>query len=266
MSAKDTIVHFIYFNKSRVAGWLPNTNFSSSMRILLFLLFIFPQAVFGTSITGEIIDGNTRLAVSNVRITNIHNNVSTVSDDEGKFSIVVDKGQLLEFRKIGYKTLRIRIPEGTIPPYFKVIVQQGPIELPEFALEAQAKDWKKDSLRTYQLYKNAIEFQKLEGLDIVRHPFSALSKRNRQIWAFQKEYNYWEQQKFIDYSFNEKLVMNLTGLQGDSLQLYMKRFRPSYEFIRSMNEYSYYNYIKESGELFRTGRRKYTPVIRRGAN
>ncbi|HRO42544.1 MAG TPA: carboxypeptidase-like regulatory domain-containing protein [Flavipsychrobacter sp.] len=236
------------------------------MRSLLILLFFLPVFSFATSITGEIIDGNTRQAVGNVNILNIYTEVGTVSDEVGRFSIIVAKGQLLEFRKVGYKTLRIRIPEGQIPPYFKVIMQQGPVELPQFDLHAQSKDWKRDSTRYYELYKGAIEFEKLDGLDVIRHPFSALSKRNRQIWAFQKEYNFWEQQKFIDYTFNERLVTNLSGLSGDSLQVYMKRYRPSYEFLRSMNEYAFYSYIKESTEFFRTGRRKYTPVIRRSAN
>lgn len=237
------------------------------MRLLLSFLFsIFVTVSFATTITGEIIDAHTKAAIGQVSIVNIHTEVSTISDDLGKFTIVASHGQLLEFRKLGYKTLRIRIPEGTIPPYFRLVMQQGPIELPEFDVAGRARDWKKDSIRYYELYKGAIEFEKLDGLDIIRHPFSALSKRNRQIWAFQKEYNYWEQQKFIDYTFNEKLVSTLTGLSGDSLQVFMKRFRPSYDFLRAINEYSFYTYVKESAEYFRTGRRKYTPVIRRSAN
>jgi len=236
------------------------------LRILLLLYLVIPFRLFAVTIFGEITDGGTRQTVSSVSISNIHTNMGTLSDGNGKFTIEVSKGQLLEFRKIGYKTLRIRIPEGNIPPYFKVIMQQGSVELPEYNLQARNKDWKSDSSRYYQLYKNAIEFPKLEGLDVIRHPFSALSKRNRQIWAFQKEYNYWEQQKYIDYTFNEKLVTNITGLHDDSLRIYLERFRPSYDFLRSMSEYTFYSYIKESADFYRTGRRKYTPIIRRSSN
>ncbi len=258
---------FFFFNKSNPACLYLCVNFKHAMRRFLILLSLFfPLLSHAITITGEIIDGNTRLAVGRVNILNIYTDVGTVSDEDGKFQIVVDKGQLLEFRKIGYKTVRIRIPEGTIPLYFKVVMQQGAIELPEFNLQAHAKDWKKDSTRYYELYKNALEFEKLSGLDVIRHPFSALSKRNRQIWAFQKEYNYWEQQKYIDYTFNERVISGLTGLQGDSLDIYIRRFRPSYDFLRSINEYQFYSFIKESVEFYRTGRRKYTPVIRRSAN
>lgn len=235
-----------------------------SVFLLLLTLFV-PSLLFGATITGDISDMSDRHALDNVNIVNVYTNVSTVSDAEGKFSIIVDKGQLLEFRKIGYKTLRLRLPEGTLPPYFKIMMQQGPIELPEFDLQAKNKNWKQDSTRYYELYKNALEFPKLEGLAAIQHPFSALSKRNRQIWAFQKEYTYWEQQKYIDYTFNQKLVTDLTGLSGDSLQTYMRRFRPSYEQLRNMNEYTFYSYVKESVRVYRTGR-PYRPVIRRSAN
>ena len=238
------------------------------MRVWL-LLALLPALMSFTlraaSINGEIIDTHTGAGLGNVNIVNIHTRLNATSNDRGAFTIPVERGQLLEFRKIGYKTVRVRIPEGTIPPYFRILMQQGPIELPEFDLQAKGRDWKKDSARYYELYKNAIEFPKLEGLDVIRHPFSALSKRNRQIWAFQKEYNFWEQQKYVDYTFNEKLVTTLTGLAGDSLQRYMRQYRPSYQQLRSMNEYTFYSYIKESVEIYRYGRR-YQPVIRRSAN
>ena len=238
------------------------------MRIRLFLALLtalLPFTLKAVSISGEIIDTHTGASLANVNILNIHTKVSAISNERGAFTMTVERGQLLEFRKIGFKTVRVRIPEGNIPLYFRILMQQGPIELPEFDLQARGKDWKKDSARYYELYKNAIEFPRLEGLDVIRHPFSALSKRNRQIWAFQKEFNFWEQQKFIDYTFNEKLVTSLTGLAGDSLQRYMRQYRPSYQQLRTMNEYTFYSYVKESVEVYRHGR-SYRPVIRRSAN
>jgi len=235
-------------------------------RLLFLLCFLLSGSMFAVTITGTVTDAGTLQQVANVSVSNIHTNAGTLSDAGGRFTIEVASGQLLEFRKLGYKTLRVRIPDGDIPVYFKVLMQQGPIELPEYNLQTMAKDWKRDSIRFYELYKGALNFPKLEGLDMIRHPFSALSKHNRQIWAFQKEYNYWEQQKYIDYTFNEKLVHNITGLQGDSLQVYLKRFRPSYEYLRNMNEYTFYSYIKESAIFFRTGKRNYRPVITRSSN
>lgn len=229
-----------------------------------FLIFILiPFLSFGKQINGEIRDFYSNELLAEVSVINIHTNAQAVSSKDGQFDIAAESGQLLEFRKLGYKTTRIRIPEGQIPSFFKVLMRSGIIELPEFNLITRNKrDWSKDSIRYYQLYKNALEFPTLTGLDAIRHPFSALSKRNRQIWAFQKEYNYWEQQKFVDYTFNKQLITSLTSLTGDSLDVFMKRFRPSYEQLRNMNEYSFYNSIKENAYIFRHGPR-YIPSHRR---
>ncbi len=223
--------------------------------LLLFLFFSWRIVALAQSITGDVIDIADRLPITDVSIQNIHTGYTVTTDEEGKFEILATKGQLLEFRKLGFKTVRIRLPEGTIPPYFKIVMQTGPIELPEFELEDGVPDYAKDSLEYYELYKNFLEFPELTGLDVIRHPFSAMSKRNRQIWAFQKEYTRFEQEKYVDYMFNERLVGNITGLTGDSLQYYMRRYRPSYEQLRMMNDYNFYLYIRESAEVYRNIRR-----------
>jgi hypothetical protein len=236
-----------------------------SYNLLVFLFLALPFISAAENITGEVVDHTRKKGLGNVTIVNIYSSAGTLTDSGGRFKIMANKGELIEFRKLGYNTVRIRIPQGNVPPYFKIVMQHGPIELPEHAIAGQTKDWKTDSLRYYQLYKNALEFPELTGLDIIQHPFSAMSKRNRQIWAFQKEYAWWEQQKYIDYTFNEKLVAGLTGLKGDSVQRYMRLYRPTYEELRSMSEYTFYDYVKQSVDLFRHGR-KYKPTIRRSAN
>ncbi len=232
--------------------------------LLILVLLLAHTHSSAQSITGDITDILNKKAMANVNIHNIHAGNSTVSDSSGHFSINAAKGELVEFRKLGYKTARIRIPQGSIPPYFKIVMERGPIELPTFVLTDEKREFKKDSVRYRELYKNALEFPELKGLDIINHPFSALSKRNRKIWAFQNEYRMFEQQKYIDYTFTEKLVTNLTGMKGDSALIYMKLYRPTYEQLRNMNEYTFYKYIKETVNLYRTGRR-YVPTIRRSA-
>lgn len=234
-------------------------------RFLLFLILLLPGYAWAMRISGNVTDASDLNGLPNVSIINIHNNATALTTEDGNFHIEVERGQLLEFRKMGYKTLRIRIPAGDIPAFFKVLMQQGPVELPEFALSGQTRNWKKDSLRNHQLYREALELPRLTGLDVINHPFSALSKKNRMAWAFQKEYNYWEQQKYVDYTFNESLVTQLTGLQGDSLNRYMRQYRPSYEQLRSMNEYTFYSFVKQTVTSFRVGR-QYRPSIRRSAN
>lgn len=224
-----------------------------SLRIALILFLITCSLGAGAQIVmrGQVTDMADGKPMGNINIENIHTRLGTVSDSQGRFTLTVGKDELVEFRKIGYRIARIRIPKGDVPPYFRVIMEKGAIELPEFTVRDRYRDYKTDSVRYYETYKRELEFPALTGLDVIRHPFSALSKRNRRIWAFQKEYATWEKQKFIDYSFNERLITQLTGLKGDSLNEYRLRYRPTYEMLRSLSDYDYYLYIKQSAEHFR---------------
>ena len=224
------------------------------LRIVL-LLLLGTASARAITIRGEVLESVNRTVISNVNIQNIHVSTGTVSDIDGKFSIEAEKGQLIEFRKIGYKTVRLRIPEGIVPEYFRITMEMSTFELPEFELTKKNQNYKRDSVEYRELYKSSLEFQKLSAVESIRHPFSALSKRNRQIWAFQEEYNRFEQQKYVDYTFSETLVKNLTGLQGDSAQTYLRLYRPSYDMLRSISEYEFYRYVKQTVANFR--RRRY---------
>ncbi len=53
-----------------------------------------------------------------------------------------------------------------------------------------------------------------------------------------------EQDKFIDHRFNTGIVKKITHLEGDPLDTFMVRYRPSYEFTRDSDDYEFYQYIK----------------------
>ena len=215
------------------------------------VLWLSSSTVLAQTMQGQLLDVNDGKPMADVNIMNIHTGDNTVSNDKGQFSIEVASGHLISFNKDGYKVLRVRIPQGKLPSYFRVNMQKQVAVIDDLHARGAAKDYKTDSLRYQELYGSSLSFQRLSGLDAVRHPFSAMSKKNRQIWAFQDEYAWYQQQKYIDYTFNEKLINRVTGLGGDSLQVYMQMFRPEYDQLRNMNEYTYYNYIKTTVEAFR---------------
>lgn len=213
---------------------------------------------------GKILDHNTKLPVKDVQVLNVHTGDVMVCDEEGVFKMSVTGGNLVEFRKDGYKIIRVRVPEGKLPSYFKVIMQEAGTEVVDYVYaRGAAPDYKTDSMRYRRIYGSTLDVPKLTGLDVIRHPFSAMSKKNQQIWAFQDEYKWYQEQKYIDYTFNEDLINKVTGLGGDSLQSYMRMFRPTYKYLRSMNEYAYLNYIKTTVDAYRRrGIRARQPVIR----
>ena len=248
---------FMFFNKIAGGTWLLSCNFSAVMpsRIFILCLCLLLPARFmamGQAIQGEVLDVNDGKPVANVSVINVYTGIGMATGGDGKFYITAGKNELVEFRKLGYKITRVRIPAGSVPPYFKIIIQKGPIELPEVNIAGQAKDYKTDSLKYHELYKHELDFPTMSTLDMIQHPFTALSKRNREVWAFQKEYDHFQKEKYIDYTFSPELVSKITGLPADSVQRYLRFYRPSYEQLRSMNEYTFYNYIKQTVARYRS--------------
>ncbi len=221
--------------------------------LLLSTLVFAHNCVLSQTIKGEVMDKTTHHAVQGVSIVNTYTSLSVTTNEDGSFVIAASGDQLLEFRKAGYKSVKVRVPLGYMPSYFKIIMEHG---MPTLAPAQQIENryvYAHDSLTYRELYKHELDFQRLTGLSAVAHPFSALSKRNREIWRFQEDYTEFEKEKYIDRTFNGETVTKFTGLSGDSLQLYLVKFRPDYEQLRRMNDYTFFNFIKTTVTLYRKG-------------
>src|ERR1043165_9494793 len=222
--------------------------------IAIFLFVLLSLAGRAQSIIGIVIDGN-GAPISEVAVSNIHSGQKLLTPTDGKFTIGVKAGQLVEFHKIGYKTARVRIGSGALPPYYRIMLEPGVQELQEVVIRNRFQDFKHDSLYYRELFKKELDFPVLTGWRAFQSPFSAMGKTNQQMIHFQQEYRWLEQQKYVDYTFNEKLIAQLTGLKGDSAQQYMRRYRPSYEMLRAMPEYDFFSYVKQTVCIWRERQR-----------
>jgi len=53
-----------------------------------------------------------------------------------------------------------------------------------------------------------------------------------------------EQDKYVDHRFARSVVLKITHLEGDELDSFMMRYRPSYAFCKKATDYDLYDYIK----------------------
>src|SRR3954470_2784716 len=97
--------------------------------LLIFLLFVSSSPLYAQAIRGEVLDMDGHFAVEGVSIQNIYTSLDVSSNDQGAFLIAAASGQLLEFRKQGYKTTRVRIPHGYVPSFFRIIMKRGMTEI-----------------------------------------------------------------------------------------------------------------------------------------
>ncbi len=220
--------------------------------LLLTLLSLMTVPAPAQIIKGDVADRENRHSLAGVNIRNVHTTLTVSTGDNGNFVIAAGSDQLLEFTKKGYQTVRVRIPKGMVPPYFKILMQQGITPIRELlASNDNRYDYKEDSLRFYELYKHELEFPKLSAIGSIQHPFSAMSKKNREIWRFQESYTAAEKEKYVDRTFNKEVITKYTGLTGDSLSYYMVKYRPDYEDLRGMNDYTFFSYIKRTAYTYR---------------
>jgi hypothetical protein len=205
-----------------------------------------------TIIKGQIKDFANNQNMSNVNIRNIYTLKGMTTSEDGMFEIIVKKGELVEFSKVGYQTLRIRISNEKEPSYYHLIMNRAAIILREVDIKGKPIDFKKDSVKFRESYDMVLRKPKKEEIDMRSMPLAMLSKKNRQEWAFQEMYAAWEQEKYIDFVFNDKLVHKITYLENEELTIFIKKYRPSYEFLRSASEYEFLDYIKGCYYRFKT--------------
>jgi len=219
---------------------------------LLLLTSITGSELYAQMIKGEVTDMQSKKPMSDVSITNIYNDITVTTGAGGAFTIAANNDELVEFKKTGYKTVRVRVPKGYTPSYFKIVMQPGFARLEDMLAENDARyKYHEDSLRDAGVYNHELIFPRQNVLSTIESPFSALSKHNRDIWRFQQDYDEFEKTKYVDRVFNESVITRFTGLTGDSLHHFMVRYRPSYEQLRSMGDYTFFAYIKMAAARYR---------------
>lgn len=225
---------------------------STSVFVFLFITLFSGYSGICQNIRGVVADKNGKQFLSDAVVENMYSHLAVTTNKAGEFVLAAGKDELIEIRKPGYKSATVRLPKGILPPYFKILLEPG-FALPEgIPVAGNRYDYRKDSLMFREIYKHELDFEKLSTVGKISHPFSAMSKRNREIWRFQESYADFEQEKYVDRTFNSTIVSKFTGLSGDSLRVYMVRYRPNYEQLRSMNDYNFYTYILHTSKIFRT--------------
>jgi len=91
------------------------------------------------------------------------------------------------------------------------------------------------------------------GLDLDEFINMFRFRHNRSMMAFRRRLEQEEIDKFIEHRFTKATVRKVTGLTGDSLNVFMKEFRPSYEFTQVSTDYEFLEYVKLAAEVFRNG-------------
>ena len=95
---------------------------------------------------------------------------------------------------------------------------------------------------------NTTTILSVNALQLVNNIFS---KKKGETSKLQKTLLKEEENDFIDRTFSRQLVTQATGLKGDSLELFMNRYRPTATQLKSMTSYELIMYVKSNCQTFK---------------
>lgn len=214
--------------------------------------FVFAQKI----IQGRVYSGATDSVITSASVHNLTTKQSAVANKFGAYRINASEGDLVIFSASGFLTDTVKVEFYMLLTPHDVTL---PLKMTTLAGVNLLSSYKKDSLERRNDYADIFNNQKnitggnrpTDGVGISVSPLSYFSKQAKQKRQLRKRLLQQEQDDYVDRSFPGGWVSKLTGLSGDSLNLFMYRYRPSYDFCRDTDRAGMTVYISEKLKEFR---------------
>ena len=235
----------------------------------LFLSVSVFQVLHVTKVTGQIIisgtvyDSTKLFVVPGVNVATT-SGLLTTTDSLGAYHISVSENDSLSFFYRGKST--VKFPVRTIGNYTAFDISLRIRVNAKYKLlqgvTVFADTYHRDSMENRMEYAKIFNLEnptlrstsspgEPAGLDLDELINMFHFRKNKQNLAFQKRIVEEEQDHYIDYRFNSKLIHRITGLGGDTLARYKKLYRPSYFFVVSSTLARFYEYILNTSYIFK---------------
>lgn len=227
-------------------------------RTLFFSLFLLlSTSGWAQSIlTGRVFDGFSEISLGDVSIYNKSSGLRTKAGADGAFSVEAREGDSIIFTRTGFVPDTLRVGFEHLLTRYDVNLQHEDVMLKNVTVR---NSYGADSLARRNYYSDIYRRQAgltgyntpSSGFGLVLSPASFFSGKAKQKRRLKKRLEKEEEEKFIDYSFPPVWVERMTGLKGDSLSLFLYRYRPSYDFCRRTTRDQMLVYVSNSLKAFR---------------
>ena len=198
------------------------------------------------TLKGTVTDGETGKFLTAVSVFNNNTKQYAYTDAQGDFSIFANKGDQITFSYIGYKTQVKIVPPSIGMAEMHIDLFRMSYELEEFIYRPKYSPYQIDSIERQSTYQRALAREKVRSvMSPVTLLADKLSKKSKQIYRFQRSFNYWEHLKFIESRYSPQLVQQMTGLKGDTLAFFMNANPMPYDYARVASELELKMWIRE---------------------
>ena len=206
-------------------------------------------------VTGKIYAAHHNEVVGGASVLNKNLQQFIQADSDGYYSMNVREGDTLIFSAIGF------LPDTQLVQYYMLnAVLDVSLEKQEYILPYVIvnSNYHFDSLQRRNEYQDIFKMPGItggntpsNGFGISLSPVSYFSRATRQKRMLRKKLLKQEQEYFIDYSFPQQWVKQLTGLDDRSLKLFMYSYRPTYQFCRKTDRAGMILYVNEKLKEFK---------------
>ncbi len=241
-----------------------HTSFKHKFFITFFTLYLIANFVNGQIIiSGTVYDSTKLYSITGVEVKSTGGDMG-LTDSAGIYQISVTEADSISFYYRNKST--IKFPVKAITNYnefdisLQVRVQEKYKPLKPVYIFS---NYHKDSAEKRITYSKIFNYDKpgirstytpgsSAGLDINELINIFRFRKNKQTLQFQKRLIQQEQDSYIDYRFNSTLLKRITGLNGLMLEKYRSEYRPSFEFLTSISEVEFYEYVITTSRKFKS--------------
>lgn len=192
----------------------------------------------------------------------------TTTDSNGNYNIQVPLEDSIYFSYLGRATAKYAVNTINTFSGFDIALHVDPLELKE--VKVMPQNYRMDSLQNRKDYERYFDFKKPgfkitspttngglgAGVDLDELINVFRFQRTKRLVAFQHRLVDDEQDKFVDHRFSKYIVKKTTHLNGDELDSFMVKYRPSYEFCKRSTDYDFLDYIKLAYSQYKKDRKE----------
>jgi hypothetical protein len=229
----------------------------------LLLFAISDPASAQNLLSGKIFKLRSHEIIPEVNIRNQSNGKQATSDQGGNFKIPAREGEAIIFSSAGYIPDTLKIKNADLQAPIRVDLRPKVVVLEDVEIDQMGK-YVQDSIQRRRDYavllekKHPVKFmnEKRPGDDpgFSFSPIGYFSKSEKRKRELKKRIKEEDEAEYIDVKFSQSMVAQLTRLNGDTLRLFMMKYRPSYSFCRAATNKDMFLYINDKFVLFKKQR------------
>lgn len=224
-------------------------------------------------ISGTVYDMTMTVPIKGVMVNSNSGNIA-FTDTVGHYSILITENDSLWFTYNGKSTVKFPINNLTNYRGFDVAIHITVATKYKLLPEARvfSHNYHLDSLQNRIDNAKVFGFEKpglgttdngtgVGGFDLEGIIGAFQFRKNKNMEKLRQFLIEKEQDGYVDYRFNKKLVERITLLDSAELIKFMRIYRPSYEFASTASDYDFHKYILLSYIRFK-GRRPPVPQLK----